>query len=100
MAKKLTMAEIQEKHEGVQDDSLVYVTPEVIDERPELERYKGKQVVQRECAESGEIFFVATSDLWQKRFTDDVMKSKRKERSKERRAEQRILIAAAKEAGL
>ena len=67
--------------------TLEYVTPEVADEIPELANHVGKQVVQKECEETGDVFYVATSDLHQCFYTEanGVRRKMRAAKAKERR---------------
>lgn len=94
-SKRLTAEGIQAKYPGVVEGSLQFVDPngQVSDD---LMRYVGKQIVQRECADCGEIFTVATSDLFQKTRCSKCAKAARKEGAKARRAAERAILAAAK----
>ena len=100
MAKRLTEVEVLEKHDGVREGTLTYVTPEVVAEQPKLTTWANKQIVVRICSECETDFVIATSDLHQKDACDGCMKERRKTRAKARRAKQRELIEAAKAAGL
>ena len=68
------------------EGTLVYVTDEVADEYPELVDKVGKQVVQKECLETGDIFWVATSDLHQCFHHPNIRRKVKAERAKELRA--------------
>ena len=48
-----------------------------------------KRLMQRECLETGDLFFLATSDIHQCRFSPTVRAEKAKEKSKARRSEKR-----------
>ena len=87
MAKRLTESEVLSKHSGVQEGTMTYITPEVIEEQPDLTKWANKQVVQRICAGCDDRFVVATSDLHQKCHCDGCTKERRKVRAKVRRAE-------------
>lgn len=93
--KRLTAETIQAKYPGVVEGSLRFLDP--AGEIPEgMIRWVGKQVVQRECVDCGEIFTVATSDLFQKVRCDGCTKANRKTASKAKRAETKAILAAAK----
>lgn len=48
-----------------------------------------KKLMQRACADSGEVFWLATSDVHQCFFAPEVREAKRKERQKEKRKDKR-----------
>ena len=86
MAKRKTMADVQAKHPRVQDESLRYVTPELVADEPQLSRWMSKQVVVRLCGRCDEPFDIATSDLHQKPNCDACTVLVRKERKAAKKA--------------
>ena len=94
-SKRLTAEGIQAKYSNVVEGSLQFVDPNG-EIHPDLVRYVGKQIVQRECADCGSTFTVATSDLFQKTLCPTCAKIARKAKAKARRATEREILAAAK----
>ena len=90
--KRITEAELREKTDNqgrpvtFEEGSLRYVDEEAIAASPELAQYKGKQVVDRECDATGELYTLATSDLHQTHFTPSERPNQRKIKAAARRA--------------
>ena len=56
-----------------------------------------KQVMLRECQETGDMFWLATSDIWQTRYSPAVRKAKQREKAREGRKARNATLKAENE---
>lgn len=84
---RMTEDDLRAKGRDFEPGTLRYVTAAFAAENPEVKNRIGKQVVQRKCRATGELFYVATSDLHQTFYHPNVraeMKKRDKKRAQEK----------------